>query len=72
MRDTDGLDQAWRYEKRLVGIRIYFEDRASGICYWIKCQIILDYLSLLSILFVQCGQLSDLHSRVLYLYQVFL
>lgn len=48
MRDTDGLGQAWGYETRLDGIRIYFEDRASGICYRIKCQIIPDYLSPLS------------------------
>lgn len=30
MRDSDGLDQALRYEKSLVGIRIYFEDGATG------------------------------------------
>lgn len=57
MRDSDGLDQVLRYEKSLVGIRIYFEDGASGICYWIKYHIILDYRSRLSTLFVKCGQL---------------
>lgn len=57
MRDSDGLDQVLRYEKSLVGIRIYFEDGASGICYWIKYHIILDYRSHLSTLFVKCGQL---------------